>query len=142
MAGAGVGGCGTGQDKGPQKTTWSSYISSPIKDLKSLLPGGGRGFQSSGGQVKEKSLEGAPEHGIIQTQSEATGSDIPIDKDWETVQVPKVRMDVVSNTRLNLKIFRLRQVFETSMDMSLIIIDNYNSWSISHPIIHFCSVGR
>lgn len=95
MAGAGIGGCGTGQNKGPhgQKTTWSSYVSGPIKGLKSLLPGGGRGFQSSasGGQVKEKSLEGAPEHGIIQAQSETTGSDIPIDKDWEKVQVPNVR---------------------------------------------------
>ncbi len=84
---AGVAGYGAGH--GPQKTDdrpWSSYISSPIKGLKNLLPS-----LAPGGQRKEMPRPHDHEHDIlIQAQPKATQREI--DEDWESVQAPKANI--------------------------------------------------
>ncbi len=77
---------GIGSDSGPQKRDdrlWSSYVSSPIKGLKSLLPSRGRGKETT------PDVDGGiwTEHGVFQTKPEATDSDI-----GEKVQVSNVNM--------------------------------------------------
>ncbi len=82
---AGVAGYGAGH--GPQKRDdrpWSSYISSPIKGLKNLLPS-----LAPGGRRKEMPHD--HEHDI-QAQPKATGTQREIDEDWESVQAPKVNI--------------------------------------------------
>ncbi len=78
---------GIGSDSGPQKRDdrpWSSYVSSPIKGLKSrFLPSGGRGKETA----PDVDGEIWTEHGVFQTKPEATDSDI-----GEKVQVSNVNM--------------------------------------------------
>ena len=96
---------GIGSDSGPLKRgdrPWSSYISSPI--LKSLLPGGGRGYSLIYGREKDTApdVDDAPdEHDIFQTKPEATDSDIV--KSWEKVQVSNVCKSTVMHVIQNVE---------------------------------------
>ena len=90
---------GIGSDSGPPKRgdrPWSSYVSSHIKGLKSLLPGGGREKDTA------PDVDDAPdEHDIFQTKPEATDSDIV--KSWEKVQVSNVCKSTVMHVIQNVE---------------------------------------